>query len=61
MTTQLAGLQPLGGGVTTGRAVEMRTDAAALRRDIQEAAAHIDRLQQRYIDLASAVGALTRA
>ena len=61
MTTQLAGLQPLGGGETNGRASEMRTVAAALRRDIQEAEAHIDRLQRRYIDLASAVGALTRA
>lgn len=55
MTTQLAGLSPQDGRETNGRASEMRTDAAALRRDIQEAEAHIDRLQRRY--LAAPVGA----
>ena len=52
MTTQLTGLQPNGGS-------ETRVDAATLRRDIQEAQAHIDRLQRCY--LASPAGALTRA
>ena len=51
MTTQLTGLQAQSGS-------EMRVDAAALRRDIAEAQAHIDRLQRRY--LASPAGALTR-
>jgi hypothetical protein len=35
-------------------------NAAALRRDIQETRAHIDRLQRRYLGLRSNVGALTR-
>ena len=49
MTTQLASLQSQELAATNGRASEMRRDAAALRRDIQEAQAHIDRLQRRYL------------
>jgi hypothetical protein len=38
----------------------MGMDEATLRRDIEEAHAHIDRLQRRYLGLTSSVGALTR-
>ena len=58
MTARLAGLQSQGGSDTNGRASETQGDALALRRDIAEAQAHIDRLQQRY--LASPAGALTQ-
>jgi hypothetical protein len=47
MTVHLAWLDACG----------MRMDAAALSRDIQEAHAHIDRLQRRYLDMTSSVGA----
>jgi hypothetical protein len=49
MSTQLAWLQSQELAATNGRASEMRRDAAALRRDIQEAQGHIDRLQRRYL------------
>ena len=45
---------------SNGRPSAIPVDAAALRRDIQEAQAHIDRLQRRYLRLTSSVGALTR-
>jgi hypothetical protein len=57
MTAQLAWLEPQDVSANNGRASEMRTDAATLRRDIQEAQAHIDRLQRRYLGL----NALTRS
>jgi hypothetical protein len=51
MTTQLARVERQ--DVTTmrkGRACAMRVEAAALRRDIKEAQALIDRLQRRYLN-----------
>ena len=56
MTTQLASLQSQELAATNGRASEMRRDAAALRRDIQEAQAHIDRLQRCYLGLTATAG-----
>jgi hypothetical protein len=47
MTTQLARVERQGVG-RSGRACAMRSEAAALRRDIREAEALIDRLNRRY-------------
>jgi hypothetical protein len=47
MTTQLARVERQGVG-RNGRACAMRSEAAALRRDIREAEALIDRLNRRY-------------
>jgi len=60
MTTQLTCLEPQDVTANNGQAGGMRMDAAALRRDIQEAQAHIERLQRRYPGLPSSAGALTR-
>jgi hypothetical protein len=47
MTSQLAWVERQGATHRSSR--EMRLEAAALRRDIQEARVLIDRLQQRYL------------
>ncbi len=60
MATQLAWLQSKEITANNGRASEIRRDAATLRRYIQEAQAHIDRLERRYLGLTSAAGALAR-
>lgn len=48
IANQSARLERLGVG-TSRRASEFRLEAAALRRDIQDARNHIDRLQRRYL------------
>ena len=48
MTTQLERLERQGVTGTNGRACAMRTEAAALRKDIREAQRLIDRLRRRY-------------
>jgi len=50
MTTQLAWVERQDVTATNGRACAMRMEAAALRRDIQEAKFLIDRLQRRYLN-----------
>ncbi len=60
MTVHLAWLESRDVIASNGRASEIRRDEAALRRDMQEAQYHIDRLQRRYLGLTSSVGALTR-
>jgi hypothetical protein len=60
MTVNLAWLESHDVSASNGRASAMPVDAAALRRDIQEAQGHIDRLRLRYLGLTSSVGALTR-
>jgi hypothetical protein len=50
MTTQLAWVESHDVTGTNGRACAMRMEAAALRRDIQEAQFLIDRLQRRYLN-----------
>jgi hypothetical protein len=55
MTAQLAWAEPQ----DAGRASETRTEAASLRSDIQEAQAHIDRLQRRYLGSTSSAGAVS--
>jgi hypothetical protein len=60
MTVHLAWLEDHDVTASNGRAPAIPVDAAALRRDIQEAQAHIDRLQRRYLRLTSSVGELTR-
>jgi hypothetical protein len=50
MTTQLAWVERQGITGRNGRACAMRMEAAALRRDIKEAQALIDRLQRRYLN-----------
>ena len=49
MTTELAWVERQEVTGRNGRASAMRMNAAALRRDIQEAQALIDRLQRRYL------------
>jgi hypothetical protein len=49
MTTELAWVERQEVTGRNGRACAMRMNAAALRRDIQEAQALIDRLQRRYL------------
>ena len=49
MLAQLAWVQRQDITGTNGRACAMRLEAAALRRDIQEAQFHIDRLERRYL------------
>ena len=49
MTTELAWVERQEVTGRNGRACAMRMNAAALRRDIQEARALIDRLQRRYL------------
>jgi len=60
MTVHLAWFEHQHVTASNGRACEMGMDEATLRRDIEEAHAHIDRLQRRYLGLTSSVGALTR-
>jgi hypothetical protein len=50
MTTQLAWVERQDVTGRNGRACAMRMEAAALRRDIQEAEFLIDRLQRRYLN-----------
>ena len=50
MTTQLAWVQRQDVTGRNGRACAMRLEAAALRRDTQEAQFLIDRLQRRYLN-----------
>ena len=50
MTTQLAWVQRQDVTGRNGRACAMRMEAAALRRDIQEAQFLIDRLRRRYLN-----------
>jgi hypothetical protein len=50
MTTQLARMERQGITGRNGRACALRLEAAALRRDIQEAQFHIDRLERRYLN-----------
>jgi hypothetical protein len=50
MTTQLAWVERQDVTGRNGRACAMRMEAAALRRDIQEARTLIDRLQRRYLN-----------
>ena len=50
MTTQLAWVERQGVTSRNGRACAMRQEPAALRRDIQDAQALIDRLQRRYLN-----------
>jgi hypothetical protein len=50
MTTQLAWVERRGVAARNGRACAMRMEASALRRDINEAYVHIDRLQRRYLN-----------
>ena len=50
MTTQLAWAERRDVSGRNGRACAMRMEAAALRRDIQEAQFLIDRLQRRYLN-----------
>lgn len=50
MTHQLAWLDRQDVAGTNGRASAMRSEAAALRRDIDEAKVFIDRLQRRYLN-----------
>jgi hypothetical protein len=50
MTTQLARVERQDVTGRNGRACALRTEAAALRRDIQEAQFLIDRLQRRYLN-----------
>jgi hypothetical protein len=50
MTTQLAWVERQDVAARNGRACAMRMEAAALRRDIQEAQALIDQLQRRYLN-----------
>jgi hypothetical protein len=50
MTTQLARVERQGVTGRNGRACALRLDAAALRRDMQEAQVLIDRLQRRYLN-----------
>ena len=49
MTTQLVWVERQDVTRRNGRACAMRLEAAALRRDIQEAQVLIDRLQRRYL------------
>lgn len=60
MTAQLSWAEPQDGTASNGRTGETRIETAALRRDIQEAQAHIDRLQRRYLGVPSGVGARAR-
>jgi hypothetical protein len=50
MTTQLAWVERQDVTSRNGRACAIRMEAAALRRDIQEAQFLIDRLQRRYLN-----------
>jgi len=50
MTRELVRLERLGVTGTIGRASAIRCEAAALRRDINEAQTLIDRLQSRYLN-----------
>jgi hypothetical protein len=50
MTKQLAWVERQGVTGRNGRACAMRLEAAALRRDMQEAEVLIDRLQRRYLN-----------
>ena len=50
MTTQLAWVERQDVTSRNGRACAMRQEPAALRRDIQDAQALIDRLQRRYLN-----------
>ena len=50
MTTQLARIERQDVTGRNGRACAMRIQAAALRRDINEAQALIDQLQRRYLN-----------
>ena len=50
MTTQLAWVERQDVTDRNGRACAMRMEAAALRRDIQEAQFLIDRLRRRYLN-----------
>ena len=50
MTHDLARLEHLRASGTSSRASAIRCEAAALRRDINEAQAHIDLLQLRYLN-----------
>ena len=59
MTAQLAWAEPQDVTAKNGRTSNLRIDGAALRRDIQEAQAHIDRLQRNYLGSTSGAGALT--
>jgi hypothetical protein len=49
MTDRLAWVERQDVTRRNGRACPMRSEAAALRRDIREAQVHIDRLQRRYL------------
>jgi hypothetical protein len=50
MTAQLGWVESRDVTASNARACSMRLEAAALRRDIAEALAHIDRLQRRYLN-----------
>ena len=50
MTTRLVWVERQDVTSKNGRACTMRTEASALRRDIQEAQLLIDRLQRRYLN-----------
>jgi hypothetical protein len=49
MTTELAWVERQDVAVRNGRACALRMEAAALRRDIQEAQFLVDRLRRRYL------------
>ena len=49
MTTRLVWVERQGVTARNGRACAMRMEASALRRDIKQAQALIDRLQHRYL------------
>ena len=50
MTHRLVWVERQDVTLTNGRACALRSEAAALRRDIAEAQLHIDRLQRRYLN-----------
>jgi hypothetical protein len=50
MTSQLAWIEPQDVTGRNARAYAMRSEAAALRRDINEAQSLIDRLRRRYLN-----------
>ncbi|BBZ39048.1 hypothetical protein MCNS_21110 [Mycobacterium conspicuum] len=60
LTAQLSSAERQDATAGNGQAGETPVGAAALRRDIEEAQAHIDRLQRCYLGSSSDVGALAR-